>query len=224
METHVIKIAPSILAANYIKLGEEIRSVESADYLHFDVMDGVFVPNLSIGLTVLESVRKFTKMTLDVHLMITSPLRFVEAFAKAGADIIVFHVEAEEAENIHIAIDLIHRLGKKAGLSIKPATPVSVLEPYIKKLDMGLIMTVEPGYGGQKFIMEALPKISQLKDLVRASKSSCEIQVDGGINLETAKLCIDAGANVLVAGSDIFGKTDRAARIAQLRNAGFGGL
>jgi len=214
----VIKVATSILSADYIKLGEEIRSVESADYLHFDVMDGVFVPNLSIGIPVLESVRKFTKMTLDVHLMITSPSRLIKAFANAGADIIVFHVEAETHENICTSIDMIHALGKKAGLSIKPATKVSALEPYIDNLDIALIMTVEPGYGGQAFIPETLPKISQLRDLITERKSNCEIQVDGGINLETASLCISAGANVLVAGSDIFGKADRAARIAQLRN------
>ena len=215
----MIKIAPSILSADYIRLGEEIKSVESADYLHFDVMDGVFVPNLSIGIPVLESVRKFTKMTLDVHLMITSPYRFVKTFANAGADIIVFHVEAETKENIGAAIDEIHELSKKVGLSIKPETPISALEAYIDKLDMVLVMTVEPGYGGQKFIMETLPKISELRDLITNRKSDCEIQVDGGINLETARLCINAGANVLVAGSDIFGKADRAARITQLRNA-----
>jgi len=215
----VIKIAPSILSADYTKLGDEIKSVESADYLHFDVMDGVFVPNLSIGVPVLESVRKFTKMILDVHLMITSPSRLVETFATAGADIIVFHVEAETRENIYASIDLIHRLGKKVGLSVKPDTPVSALDPYIEKLDVALVMTVEPGYGGQKFIPETLSKISELRDLTSTRGVDCEIQVDGGINLETAHLCIGAGANVLVAGSYIFGRADRASRIAQLRNA-----
>ncbi|MCL2226591.1 MAG: ribulose-phosphate 3-epimerase [Oscillospiraceae bacterium] len=213
----MIKVAPSILSADYTKLGEEINSVKSADYLHFDVMDGVFVSNLTIGLPVLESVRRITEMTLDVHLMITSPARFTARFARAGADIVVFHVEAETPENISAAIDEIHALGKRAGLSIKPGTPAEKLFPYIDKLDMALVMTVEPGFGGQKFIPEALPKIAQLRKTITSRALKCDIEVDGGINVETAKLCADAGANVLVAGSDIFGRTDRAARIAELR-------
>ena len=213
----MIKIAPSILSADFTKLGEEIETVESADYLHFDVMDGVFVPNISIGIPVLESLRKSTGMTLDVHLMITSPARFVARFAEAGGDIIVFHVEAETTENTLSAIEHVRRLGKKAGLSIKPNTPAEALFPYIDACDMVLVMTVEPGFGGQKFITSTLPKITELRRIIDGRGLNCDIEVDGGVNLETAKLCVEAGANVLVAGNDIFTAPDRTARIAALR-------
>ena len=216
----MVKISPSILSADFTKLGDEIQSVKSADYLHFDVMDGVFVPNISIGLPVLRSVRKITEMTLDVHLMITSPARYVDRFAEAGADIIVFHVEAELPDNIRSAIDGLHKLGKRAGLSIKPNTPAQAILEYIDSLDLVLVMTVEPGFGGQKFIAETLPKITELRGVINSRGLDCEIEVDGGINPETAKLCIDSGANVLVAGYDIFSNPDRAARIAQLRVEG----
>jgi len=219
LEMHVIKIAPSILSADFTKLGEEIKSVESADYLHFDVMDGIFVPNISIGLPVLESVRKNTEMTLDIHLMIASPARFVSRFAEAGGDIIVFHVEAETPENIATAIEETHRLGRKAGLSIKPNTPAEALLPYIDTCEMVLVMTVEPGFGGQKFMASALPKITELRRMIDSKGLKCDIEVDGGINPETARQCIEAGANVLVAGHDIFRAPDRAERIAALRFA-----
>ena len=214
-----IKIAPSVLSADFSRLGDEINSVRSADYLHFDVMDGLFVPNISVGLPVLQSVRRFTDMVLDVHLMICSPLRYTARFAKAGADIIVFHLEAETHENTIAAIDEIHSLGKKAGLSVKPGTPAEALLPYIDTLDRILVMTVEPGFGGQEFIGEMLQKISALRNEVDSRGLNCEIEVDGGINVKTAKLCISAGANVLVAGNDIFRAPDRAARIAELRIA-----
>ena len=213
----MIKISPSILSADFARLGYEIESVKSADYLHLDVMDGVFVPNITIGLPVLESIRKVTDMPLDVHLMITSPSRYTARFAKAGADIVVFHVEAETRENIFLAIEELHDLGKKAGLSIKPDTPVTTLQPYIEMLDLILVMTVEPGYGGQKFIAATLPKISGLRRMIGERLLSCELEVDGGINPETAGLCVGAGANVLVAGKDIFQSPDRAKRIAELR-------
>ena len=214
----MVKIAPSILSADFSRLSAEIDSVQSADYLHFDVMDGVFVPNISIGLPVLKSVRINTDMTLDVHLMITSPAKYTARFAKTGADLVVFHVEAETPENTRLAIDEIHKLGKKAGLSVKPNTPTASLMPYIDTLDIILVMTVEPGFGGQEFMSDMLPKISELRHVIESRGLDCELEVDGGINPETAKLCVEAGANVLVAGSDIFGEADRAARIAMLRN------
>jgi ribulose-phosphate 3-epimerase len=213
----MIKIAPSILAADFTKLGEDIQSVRTAEYLHFDVMDGHFVDNLSFGIPVLESVRKVTDMALDVHLMIESPLRFISKFAHAGADIITFHVEAVAADNIRAVIDEIHGFGKKAGLSVKPDTPAGALLPFIDSLDLVLVMTVEPGYGGQAFISQMLPKISELRSVISSRGLECELEVDGGINRKTAKLCIDAGANVLVAGADVFGAADRAARIEMLR-------
>ena len=216
----MIKIAPSILSADFSKLGEEIESVRSADYIHFDVMDGIFVPNISIGIPVLESVRRITDLTLNAHLMITSPARYTARFANAGADIVVFHVEAETHENIIAAIDELHDLGKKAGLSVKPGTPAGALAPYIDKLDIVLVMTVEPGFGGQKFIPDMLPKISGIRRIINERGLNCDIEVDGGINPETAKMCIEAGANILVAGNDVFGVPDRAKQIELLRQAG----
>ena len=216
----MIKIAPSILSADFTKLGDEIKSIESADYLHFDVMDGLFVPNISIGLPVLESLRAITDMVIDVHLMIESPSRYAERFAQGGADIVVFHVEAEAPENILPALNSIQKIGKRAGLSIKPDTPAEAVLPYISALDIALIMTVEPGFGGQRFIQATLPKITLLRNAIERLDLNCELEVDGGINLETAKQCIEAGANVLVAGSEIFKVPDRAARITALRACG----
>jgi len=212
------KVAPSILAADFTRLKDEIESVQSADYLHFDVMDGMFVENISFGFPVLGAVRKATEMTLDVHLMVQSPARYVERFAKSGGDIITFHVEAESKENTIKAIAGLHALGKKAGLTIKPNTPVDAVLPYIDTLDLILVMTVEPGYGGQKFMSNMLEKVTCLRDIIDNKNLKCEIEVDGGINLETAKKCVKAGANVLVAGEDIFGATDRAAHIKKLQS------
>ena len=213
----MIKIAPSILSADFSRLGEDIRSVSSADYLHFDVMDGIFVPNISIGIPVLASVRKATGMTLDVHLMITEPGRYVRQFAENGADIVVFHVEADTPEGISAAISAVKSCGKRVGLSVKPGTPYEALLPYLDELDLALVMTVEPGFGGQKFMADMLPKIRALRKLIDERRLSCELEVDGGVNPETARLCIEAGADVLVAGSDVFKAFDRAERIRQLR-------
>ena len=214
----MIKIAPSILSADFTNLADEIQSVKSADYLHFDVMDGVFVPNITIGLPVLKSVRARTDMTLDIHLMITSPSRYAARFAQAGGDIIVFHVEAEQPENVLPVIRSIKQLGKKAGLSLKPGTPAGALLPFINALDHILVMTVEPGFGGQPFISDMLPKISFLRNHIDSNGLCCDLEVDGGINAQTAVQCIKAGANILVAGNSIFSATDRAALIERLRS------
>jgi len=212
------RISPSILAADFSKLGSEIESVKNADYIHFDVMDGVFVQNISFGFPVLESVRAITDKTLDIHLMIESPSRYISRFVDAGGDIITFHVESETPEQIRKSIENILKVGKKAGLSLKPETPAGAVLPYIEMLDIVLVMTVEPGYGGQDFIPKMLPKVEELRKIIDKSKPECELEVDGGINLETAQLCVDAGATVLVAGIDVFNTTDRVAHIEQLRN------
>lgn len=217
----MIKIAPSILSADFTKLGQEIEDIKNggADYVHFDVMDGEFVPNISIGIPVLKSVRKATDMFLDVHLMITKPVRFAEAFCKAGADLVMFHVEADSYQNISDAIDIVKANGRKVGLSVKPRTPASVLYPFIDRLDMVLVMTVEPGFGGQSFMHDQLPKIKKLSEYIGKHGLDCELEVDGGVDPVTAKLVKEAGANVLVAGSAVFGKPDRAAQIKAIREA-----
>ena len=215
----MIKIAPSILAADFLALGKDIQDVESAgaDYLHLDVMDGVFVPNISIGLPVVQAVRQGTNMILDVHLMITKPSRYIDAFIDAGADILVFHLEADEPQEIRAAIDRVKARDIKVGLALKPKTPAETLIPYIKDLDMVLIMTVEPGFGGQRFMSDQLDKIRKIRALIEAENPACELEVDGGIDPQTKNLVIAAGANVLVAGSAVFGKPDRKAAIEALR-------
>jgi ribulose-phosphate 3-epimerase len=213
----LIKIAPSILSADFTRLGAEIESIRGADYLHFDVMDGMFVPNISIGIPVLESVRKFTGMTLDVHLMITEPVRYVQNFIDAGADIVVIHTEADTPDRTAEALRIIKDRGKKAGLSLKPKTPLDDVLPYIDGLDLVLVMTVEPGFGGQKFMTDQLDKLRTLRALIDSRGLGCELEVDGGVNAETARLCIEAGADVLVAGSAVFGAADRAAMIRKLK-------
>ena len=212
----MIKIAPSILSADFTKLGAEIEDIRSAgaEYVHFDVMDGFFVPNISIGIPVLKSVRKMTEMFLDVHLMIDKPVRYAKAFCDAGADLVMFHVEADSYQNISDAIDII-----KVGLALKPRTPASVLYPFIDRLDMALVMTVEPGFGGQSFMHDQLPKIAELRQEIDKRGLACELEVDGGVDPVTAKLVKDAGATVLVAGSAVFGKPDRKAQIDAIRNA-----
>lgn len=213
----MIKIAPSILSADFAKLGEDIKSISEADYLHFDVMDGEFVPNISFGIPVLKSVRKITDMVLDVHLMITKPGRYIKEFAEAGADIIVFHVEADEPQNILAAIDETKALGKKVGLSLKPKTPAEVIIPYLDKLDMVLVMTVEPGFGGQSFMADQMDKVAAIRKMINDGGYDCDLEVDGGVAPGTAEQCIKAGANVLVAGSAVFKAEDRNARIKELR-------
>ncbi|OEH91218.1 ribulose-phosphate 3-epimerase [Bacillus solimangrovi] len=215
----MIKIAPSILSADFARLGEEIKDVErgGADYIHVDVMDGHFVPNITIGPLIVEAIRPVTNLPLDVHLMIEKPDQYISAFAKAGADIITVHVEA--CTHLHRTIQLIKQEGVKAGVVVNPATPIESIQHIIADVDMVLLMTVNPGFGGQKFIESVVPKIKQVKELADATGREIEIEVDGGVNIETAKLVKDAGANVLVAGSAVFNKEDRKKAIEEIRNA-----
>ncbi len=217
----MIKVAPSILSADFSRLGAEIEEIRQggADSVHFDVMDGLFVPNISMGIPVLKSVRKTTYLFLDVHLMIERPIRYAEAFCAAGADLVNFHVEADSRENILTAIDTVRKLGKKAGITLKPGTRAEAAEPYLALVNLVLVMTVEPGFGGQRFMHEQLPKVAAIRRRLDIVNPTCELEVDGGVDGETAALCKRAGANVLVAGSAIFGKADRAAAIAAIRNA-----
>ncbi|MBP1550461.1 MAG: ribulose-phosphate 3-epimerase [Oscillospiraceae bacterium] len=198
----------SILSADFCNLGKDIVRAEEAgcEYIHFDVMDGVFVPNISYGIPILKAVSKIVKGILDVHLMIIDPLKYVKDFADNGADIITFHSEAES--DVTETINAIHSYGKKAGLAIKPNTPVSDIEQYLDKIDMLLVMTVEPGFGGQGFISETLDKIAEAKKIIDNRGLNVPIQVDGGINAETAELVKKAGAEILVAGSYLFGAAD----------------
>ena len=215
-----VMIAPSILSANFAKLGEEIKLVEDlgAEFLHFDVMDGHFVPNISFGIPVLKSISKLHNMVNDVHIMISEPKKYIQKLADAGAQIITFHYEAcNSLQEVREVIDLIHDLGVKAGLSIKPNTPVEVLDPFLEDLDLVLVMSVEPGFGGQSFIPEALNKISYLRTRIDQFDYDCLIEVDGGINEKTGHLCAEAGVDILVAGSYLFGQKDIAERMESLR-------
>lgn len=197
-------LAPSMLSADFKELGKEIQAIEKngAKYLHFDVMDGIFVPSISFGMPVLKSIRPGTNLVCDVHLMITEPIRYVADFAKAGADLITIHLEA--CEDVDATIDKIKECGCKVGISIKPNTPVSALQPYLDKVDMILIMSVEPGFGGQKFIPSSLEKISETKAMIDEKGLNIDIQVDGGIYTHNVEEVLKAGANIIVAGSAVF--------------------
>ncbi|MDF2945936.1 MAG: ribulose-phosphate 3-epimerase [Bacillales bacterium] len=215
----MIKIAPSILSADFSKLGAEIKDVEEkgADWIHVDVMDGHFVPNITIGPLVVESIRPVTKLPLDVHLMIENPDNYIEQFAKAGADYITVHVEA--CRHLHRTLQNIKNNGVKAGVVLNPATSVESIQHVIKDIDLVLLMSVNPGFGGQKFIPEVINKIKKVKEMAEISGVNIDIEIDGGINPETAKLCIEAGATVLVAGNAVFNANDRKLAIDNIKNA-----
>tara|TARA_B110000977_G_C10834933_1_gene399617 strand:+ start:77 stop:739 length:663 start_codon:yes stop_codon:yes gene_type:complete len=200
----LIKISPSILSADFSKLGEEIAALEKAgaDYIHIDVMDGHFVPNITIGPEVIKRLRPITKLVFDVHLMITPVDNFIKDFATAGADIITFHPEA--TENLSETIKLIKSFGKKVGVSLKPESPISLIEEYLDQVDLILIMSVNPGFGGQKFMPEVLEKIKKLKNIVDKNKLNVDIEIDGGINFSNSMKAKDYGANILVSGSTVF--------------------
>lgn len=207
-----MKISPSMLASDYANLEAELKKCESAELIHLDVMDGHFVPNISIGAPVIKAMKRVCSVPFDVHLMISDPLKYIEDFADAGADIITFHAECES--NINETINKILECGCKAALAVKPATPVEAVYPYIDKLSMVLVMTVEPGFGGQSFMENMMPKIERL----RADFPDIDIQVDGGVNAETIKTCARAGANVFVAGSAVFKSENPQETIALLKN------
>ncbi|MCA0148680.1 MULTISPECIES: ribulose-phosphate 3-epimerase [Rossellomorea] len=214
-----MKIAPSILSANFAELGNEIKDVEKggADYIHVDVMDGHFVPNITLGPMIVKAIRPLTTLPLDVHLMIENPSQYIGAFADAGADYITVHVEADP--HLHRTIQMIKSKGVKAGVVLNPGTPAESLRPVLQDVDMVLLMTVNPGFGGQSFIPSVVPKIKQIREWANEVNPSLEIEVDGGINPETAAVCAEAGADVFVAGSAIYNKSDRGAAIEELKKS-----
>lgn len=221
----MIKIAPSILSADFARLGEQVLAVEAAgaDRVQIDVMDGRFVPNITFGAIALESLRPITRLTLETHLMVEPPEKFIERFARAGADTLIIHQES--TPRLPQAVEQIRRLGKKAGVALRPTTPASLISELIPSLDLVLVMTVNPGFGGQEFIPETLAKIQQVRAMVREKGLNCEVEVDGGINPQTAPQVARAGANVLVAGSAVFDSPDGiAAAIRKLREAAEAGL
>ena len=213
------KVSPSILSADFVNLERDIRALTpaGADYVHIDVMDGLFVPNITIGIPVVAAIRKVTQLPLDVHLMIDRPIRYVERFCEAGADILTLHVEADTQENTIEALKKIRACGVRPAISLRPRTPAEAVVPFLPFCSLILVMTVEPGFGGQSFMADMMPKLQTVRALIGARQPECELEVDGGINEQTAKVCSAAGANVLVAGSAYFKAPDKAAFVRALK-------
>ncbi len=222
--TNMIKIAPSILAADFSKLAEEVKEVEAAgaELIHIDVMDGHFVPNITMGPIVVEALRPITTLPLDVHLMIENPDQYIEAFVKAGADYITVHVET--CKHLHRTLQLIKSFGIKSGVVLNPHTAVESILHVLDEVDLVLFMTVNPGFGGQKFIHSVLPKVKQLAELIKERQLSIEIEIDGGVNEETIIPCVQAGATIFVAGSAIYNEDDRAKALQRIKKAGMDAL
>ena len=214
-------LSPSILSADFSRLGEQIKELDEAgaQYVHIDVMDGMFVPSISFGMPIIRAIRGCSDRIFDVHLMIEEPVKYTGRFCDAGADLVTIHAEADTPENISAAIDAVKAAGKRAAVALKPATGAETVLPWLDRLDMVLVMTVEPGFGGQKFMADMLPKIETLRGWIEERGLSCALECDGGIDAHTAPLVKSAGCDVLVAGSAVFGRDDRAAAIAAIRNA-----
>ena len=215
----MVKVAPSILSADFVNLERDIRALKEtgADYVHVDVMDGLFVPNITIGIPVVAAIRRITDMPLDVHLMIDRPLRYVDDFCKAGSDLLTVHVEADTQENTLAALKRIRKNGVRAAISVKPKTPAEAVLPFLPYCDLILVMTVEPGFGGQSFMQDMMPKLKTIRGYIDAQNPGCELEVDGGVNTETARICRENGANVLVAGSAYFKAADPAAFVRAVK-------
>lgn len=215
----MVKVAPSILSADFVNLERDIRALKEtgADYVHVDVMDGLFVPNITIGIPVVAAIRRITDMPLDVHLMIDRPLRYVDDFCKAGSDLLTVHVEADTQENTLAALKRIRENGVRAAISVKPKTPAEAVLPFLPYCDLILVMTVEPGFGGQSFMQDMIPKLKTIRGYIDAQNPGCELEVDGGVNTETARICRENGANVLVAGSAYFKAADPAAFVRAVK-------
>ena len=211
-------LSPSILSADYMHFHADMDETKrnGAKWLHVDIMDGHFVPNMSFGYAWVKSMRKITDLVLDVHLMIDTPIKYAEEFCKAGADYLTIHVEADTPENIDKTLDLIRSHGVKPGIVVKPNTPAEAIAPYLEKVELVLVMTVEPGFGGQKFMEHMMPKLKQIREMLDKVNPACHLEVDGGVDLNTAEICKANGANVLVAGSAFYGAADRTAFVAQI--------